>query len=310
MRRPRSRPAAGSSSPRSTLTAITASGQGTTAWQFTGDGSLTSAPLVVGDLVFAGSSTGALYALDRAAGTTSWSTNVGSAIPADEDGLNEPLTGMGAANGTLVVPAGDRLIAYRTAAAITAAPVNLAPPTIDGQPNPGERLTADVGIWSGLPSSYTYQWQTCDAGLGCFDISGATDASFTPPTAAYVGTTLRVRIVAANGVGAAAPITSAAVAIVGAPPVNETPPTISGTAQVGQTLTADLGTWLGDPTSYTIRWQRCYSDEQVCTNVAGPTATQYTVQAADVDSRSSCGSPRRTRSAPPSRSTPPARRTS
>ena len=34
---------------------------------------------------------------------------------------------------------------------------------------------ADVGIWSGLPSAYAYQWELCDsAGANCSDIAGAT----------------------------------------------------------------------------------------------------------------------------------------
>lgn len=42
----------------------------------------------------------------------------------------------------------------------------------------------------------------------------------------------------------------------GAIPVNSVAPTISGTAQVGQTLTvSDNGTWSASPTSYTYRWR-------------------------------------------------------
>lgn len=113
----------------SNLTAISNGGQGSTLWQFAGDGHLDTAPLVVGSLVFVGSSAGELYALDAAAGTTSWSTNVGSAIPGpDEQNVSQPLTGLGASNGTLVVPAGSQLIAYRTAGPITDPPVNQSPP--------------------------------------------------------------------------------------------------------------------------------------------------------------------------------------
>ncbi len=43
------------------------------------------------------------------------------------------------------------------------------------------------------------------------------------------------------------------------PPVDVLPPTISGTAQQGQTLTAADGTWLDTPTSYAYQWQDCKS---------------------------------------------------
>ena len=41
-----------------------------------------------------------------------WSTNVGSGIVAPNEQGGPPLTGLGAGQGLLVVPAGDRLAAY------------------------------------------------------------------------------------------------------------------------------------------------------------------------------------------------------
>ena len=69
------------------------------------------------------------------------------------------------------------------------------------------------------------------------------------------------------------------------PPSNTSPPTIAGTAQEGQTLTAGPGTWSGtQPINYAYQWQRCGSSGANCAPIAGATATTYTLTAADVGS--------------------------
>ena len=40
-------------------------------------------------------------------------------------------------------------------------------------------------------------------------------------------------------------------------PANVAAPSLSGDAQDGQTLSASLGTWSSNPTSYSYQWQRC-----------------------------------------------------
>lgn len=83
-------------------------------WSFTGDGGLVTAPIVIDDAVIVGSSTGNVYALDAASGAQLWSGNAGAAIHApDERNVSQPLTGFGAGEGYLVVPAGNRVTAWR-----------------------------------------------------------------------------------------------------------------------------------------------------------------------------------------------------
>lgn len=92
---------------------LTASSGSATLWSFTGDGGLDTAPIAVGDTVYVGSSSGELYGLNATSGSVVWSTNVGAAISApDEQNVAQPLTGLGAGRGLLVVPAGDNLVAY------------------------------------------------------------------------------------------------------------------------------------------------------------------------------------------------------
>ena len=66
-------------------------------------------------------------------------------------------------------------------------------------------------------------------------------------------------------------------------PTNSSPPTISGTPQVGQTLTANPGSWNSDTTpTFSYQWERCDANGAGCAAVAGATAQTYSVQSADV----------------------------
>ena len=70
------------------------------------------------------------------------------------------------------------------------------------------------------------------------------------------------------------------------PPENTAPPRITGTPQVGQTLTAQNGQWRGtDPMTFTYQWLRCDANGANCVNIAGATAKTYVVVAADVGRR-------------------------
>ena len=92
---------------RSTATPLTAK------WTFAGDGQITSAPIVVNGYVYVGSATGQLWAVDPKTGTAVWSTAVGAAINApDEHNVSQPLTGLAAGQGRLVVPASTLLVSY------------------------------------------------------------------------------------------------------------------------------------------------------------------------------------------------------
>src|SRR5262249_61874477 len=83
-----------------------------TAWTFAGDGTLVSAPLVVGQQVYVGGTSGMLYALDASTGRVTWRTNVGASIPDPDQQIIAVPTGLNAGDGLLVVPAGNLLVAY------------------------------------------------------------------------------------------------------------------------------------------------------------------------------------------------------
>ena len=62
-------------------------------------------------------------------------------------------------------------------------------------------------------------------------------------------------------------------------PVNTALPTVTGTAQVGQTLTGTVGSWNG-ASSYSQQWQRCTG--ATCNPISNATASTYVPAAADV----------------------------
>ncbi len=67
-------------------------------------------------------------------------------------------------------------------------------------------------------------------------------------------------------------------------PANSTPPTISGLAEQGQTLSLTQGAWSNSPTSIGHQWADCNSSGSSCSPIAGATGPTYTLTTADVDS--------------------------
>ncbi len=66
------------------------------------------------------------------------------------------------------------------------------------------------------------------------------------------------------------------------PPVNTSPPTISGITQVGQSLSATAGTWSNSPNSYTYQWQSCDTSGSSCSNISGATNSNYLLTSAEL----------------------------
>jgi hypothetical protein len=182
------------------------------------------------------------------------------------------------------------LIPRGGSAGVQAAPKPTAEPTITGRAVVGSVLTASNGSWSGTgPFNYTYRWLRCPAsgsggnGEGCTAIAGATFRRYTVQQA-DVGHRLRVRVTAANPEGAASATSNATAIVQAAParPRNSAPPTISGTPQVGQTLTASTGSWTGQqPLTFSYQWRRCDATGASCADISGATGKTYAVTSAD-----------------------------
>jgi len=170
-----------------------------------------------------------------------------------------------------------------TAKVLMAAPANIAPPTISGTAQQGQTLSEVHGSWTNNPTSYAYQWQQCDSsGNSCAAISGATSQTYVP-VSGDVGHALRVQEIATNEAGSSNPATSGASAtVLPSPPTNTAPPTITGTAQQGQTLTEHHGSWTNSPTSYAYQWLQCDALGNGCLPISGATGQTYLPAAPDV----------------------------
>ena len=179
----------------------------------------------------------------------------------------------------------EELTSAATGAVAAAPPTPNTPatgaPTITGAVQVGETLTAGatgISDSDGLGNAtFAYQW-LADAA----EINGATASTYTL-VAAYAGKAIKVRVSFTDAAGNIEELTSAATgAVAAAPPPPNTPatgaPTITGTAQVGETLTAGA-TGISDSdglgnTTFAYQWLADAAE------INGATASTYTLVAA------------------------------
>ena len=164
-------------------------------------------------------------------------------------------------------------------------------PTISGTAQVGENLTAGtsgISDGNGLTTvSYSYQWLRGEtAAAAGSEISGATSATYTVVEADQ-GKYVRVQVSFQDDDGNAETATSDARGPVAAEPnVAATgQPTISGTAQVGQDLSASVsGISDGNgltTVSYSYQWLRGETAAAAGSEISGATSATYTVVEAD-----------------------------
>ena len=168
-------------------------------------------------------------------------------------------------------------------------------PTISRTAQVGGTLTADtsgIADADGLSSvQYQYQWLADDA-----DISGATNATYTL-VAADEGKAIKVEVTFIDDAGKAISVqvgftddadneetlTSAATDAVAAAPTPNSPatgaPAISGTAQVGETLTADTSGIADDDGLNNVQYEYQWLADD--SEIAGATSLTYTLADAD-----------------------------
>ena len=161
-------------------------------------------------------------------------------------------------------------------------------PTITGNPQVDQTLAADTSAIAdedGLDDvSYRYQWIRSSNGAET-DIAGATDSTYTL-TLADQGKTIKVKVSFTDDNGNDETLTSVATAEVETRPNGPATglPTISGTVQVEQTLTADTSGIADEDGltgfSYSYQWMSNNGNDD--TDIDGATDSTYAVSDDDV----------------------------
>lgn len=164
---------------------------------------------------------------------------------------------------------------------LPAVPINTALPVVSGTAQVGQTLSTANGTWTSNPTSYTYQWQISANGSSWSNIGSATNSSYTVQ-GADLDQYLRVVVAASNAGGSGSASSAAASQVLPAAPTNSVAPAVSGTAQVGQTLSTTNGTWSNNPTSYSYQWETS-PDSSSWSNIGSATSGSYTAVAGDLN---------------------------
>jgi hypothetical protein len=128
------------------------------------------------------------------------------------------------------------------------------PPSIAGSSAAGSTLTRTAGTWSGTPApTVTGQWYANGVAIG-----GQTGATYATANPGDAGKSITYRESATNTAGGPVTALSNAIVVTAAAatkPVNSVLPVVTGTAVVGNVLTASAGTWSNSPTTYKYVWK-------------------------------------------------------
>jgi hypothetical protein len=194
-----------------------------------------------------------------------------------------------------------------TTDAIRVVPINLTAPVVStDRPSVGQNFETTLGTWDGFPApALTVTWYTCSAPVttASTSLNPSVCSAFGTPVTYPAGTTtasttipvgsaqkyVAVKVRAANSAGGADKTSITSSQVWEVPNIGAVKPSMSGTANVGEVLSAASGTWneFPAPLSTTFEWFRC--DSAVTTPAATlsgcgtplSTATTYTLGQAD-----------------------------
>ena len=145
-------------------------------------------------------------------------------------------------------------------------------PVISGTVAVGQELTVEPGVWT-PDTSFGYQWLA----------DGVAVPGATGPTLVlgpdHVDKAITAQVTGSKLGYATTTMTSAPTAKVSRAPMVTAVPTVTGTARIGEFLTAVPGAWGPAPVTLTYLW---YSDGQSMRGLPGATSAVYRVRSADL----------------------------
>lgn len=147
--------------------------------------------------------------------------------------------------------------------------------TTSGSPTPEVVLSNNNGSLDG-PNGVAFD---NSGDLWASNQLNSSAVEFTPSQLGASGDPVPVRTISGSSTGISSPYVIA----VARAPVDETRPSVSGTAREGQSLIAATGRWASlDKTSFSYQWKRCSSSGTSCSGIAGALSRTYKLVSADV----------------------------
>jgi hypothetical protein len=150
-------------------------------------------------------------------------------------------------------------------------------------------VSQSSAAWGSVVVSYA-QWALCTPWVDVEKVMpfywGATPAAAEETYLSLVGSDGSLTPYGQDFLGLARTLTTtgcpgSSISSTSTPPANTTPPSIAGTAAVGEHLTGDPGVWTGDPTpTLSYQWEQCDPAGDICSSIGN--GTTYTVQPTDV----------------------------
>ncbi len=188
-------------------------------------------------------------------------------LTVDDIGATVSVTVAGSKPGYAPAATASEPTATITAAELTSAPT----PVVSGGTAFGDTLTADAGSWEPAAVDLGYQWLR-----GSDPIPGETGPTYTLTTD-DIGSTVSVTVTGTKPGYTSQSRTSDPTTAITPAVLTQTPvPTISGTTQFGETLTADPGSWEPAVVDLAYQWLR---DGEV---IAGAEASTYSLTLDDL----------------------------